>query len=385
MSAPRYYQMLVSPHVGGGAKLAMQLHAHTVATLGADSHLLLPGGGEAERGAVRANFPYTQYRVDRLTGAGRVSSLLENMSLFARMPRKSGAVVHVHAPFVYGAARTFFAAARVKTVLHIHLDFTAEQLSWSLRAPPDTVIVCADFMRPAVERALPPGARTRVRVIRNAIDVRQFEGGQSGAEPRAAIRRVLGAPEDRPLLMVIANLAPHKGQETAIRAIAKLRDAGQDAHLWLVGAERTPGEGFLQSLKRLVDELRVADRVTFTGFRNDIPQLLRAADMVLLPSTSEGLPLTILEAQATGAIVLAAPTAGIPEVVEHGRTGFLIAADDAQGYAAQIGELMRRPELAEAISTAARRHVCDHHDLSSYGDQVLAEYQRLAPSQPAGG
>jgi len=385
MSAPRYFQMMVSPHVGGGAKLAMQLHAHTAATLGPVSHLLLPGGGEAERGALRANFPYTRYRVDRLTGASRIGSMLETASLFARMPRKSGAVVHVHAPFVYGAARSFFAAARARTVLHIHLDFTAEQLSWALRAPPDTVIVCADFMRPAVEQALPSGAPTRVSVIRNAIDVRQFEEGDAGAESRAAIRQVLGAPSDRPLLMVIANLAPHKGQATAIRAVAKLRDHGQDAHLWLVGAERNPGEGYLQALKKLVGELRVADRVTFAGFRNDIPQLLRAADMVLLPSTSEGLPLTILEAQASGAIVLAAPTAGIPEVVEHGRTGFLIAADDAQGYALQIGELMRRPELVEAISTAARRHVCDHHDLSSYGDRVLAEYQRLAPTQPAGG
>lgn len=384
MSAPRYFQMMVSPHVGGGARLAMQLHAHTAATLGPVSHLLLPGGGEAERGAIRARFPYTRYRVDRLTGASRLGSLMETASLFARMPRKSGAVVHVHAPFVYGAARTFFAVARAKTVLHIHLDFTAEQLSWALRAPPDTVIVCADFMRPAVEKALPPGAPTRVRVIRNAIDVRQFEERDAGAGSRAAIRTVLGAPADRPLLMVIANLAPHKGQETAVRAVAKLRDLGQDAQLWLVGGERTAGDGYLQALKKLVAELRVDDRVTFAGFRDDVPQLLRAADMVLLPSTSEGLPLTILEAQAAGAVVLAAPTAGIPEVVEHGRTGFLIAADDAQGYATQMGELLRSPGLVAAISSAARRHVCDHHDLSSYGDRVLAEYQRLSPT-PAGG
>src|SRR5262249_45835054 len=255
--------------------------------------------------------PYTRYRVDRLTGGSRLRSLFENARLYGRMPRKRGAVVHVHAPFVYGAARPFFSAARVKTVLHVHLDFNAEQLAWALSSPPDTVIVCADFMRPAVEAALPGGAPTRVRVIRNAIDVRQFAGGE-----RAAAKRQLGVREDLPLLMVIANLAPHKGQETAVRAIAGLRDLGLEAGLWLVGAERSEGQGYLATLQRLVQDLQVQDRVTFAGFRNDVAQLLRAADMVLLPSTSEGLPLTILEAQAAGALVLAAPTAGIPEVIE---------------------------------------------------------------------
>ena len=75
----------------------------------------------------------------------------------------------------------------------------------------------------------------------------------------------------------------------------------------------------------------------------------------------------------------AAPTAGIPEVIEHERTGYLIAADDAEGYATRISELLRRPELAHSVVAAARRHVCDHHDLKSYGDRVLGEYDRMAP------
>jgi glycosyltransferase involved in cell wall biosynthesis len=184
-----------------------------------------------------------------------------------------------------------------------------------------------------------------------------------------------------PLLMVVANLAPHKGQATAIRAVAALRDLGHEVRLWLVGAERSDGAGYLAQLQQLVRELRVDDRVHFAGFRNDVPALLRAADMVLLPSTSEGLPLTILEAQAVRALVLAAPTAGIPEVIEHDRTGYLIDAADAAGYAKQIAELLRSPERALAVTSAAHRHVCDHHDLTAYGDRVLAEYDRLAPGR----
>ena len=370
MNAPRYFQMLVSPHVGGGAKLAMQLHAHAVGARGPVSQLLLPGGGEAERSAQRGQYPYTRYRVDRLTGGGRMGSLIENARLYLR--NKSAALIHVHAPFVYGAARPFFAASRIKTVLHVHLDFTAEQLSWALRSPPDTIIVCADFMRRAVDTALPAQAGSRVVVIRNAIDLGKYESGE-----RAAAKRAIGAPDNLPLLMVVANLAPHKGQQTAIRTVARLRELGHEVRLWIVGGERSDGGNYLGDLRKLSGELGVEERVHFAGFRNDVPQLLRAADMVLLPSTSEGLPLTILEAQASGAIVLAAPTAGIPEVIEHGRTGYLVAADDAPGYATHIAELLQGPALARGIADAARQFVREHHDLKSYGDRVLAEYDRL--------
>ena len=153
----------------------------------------------------------------------------------------------------------------------------------------------------------------------------------------------LDVPANLPLLMVVANLAPHKGQHTALRAVADLKAIGPRVRLMLVGAERSDGKGYETQLRQLAADLSIDDRVDFAGFRNDIPLLLAAADFVLLPSTSEGLPLTILEAQATGAVVLAAPTAGIPEVVEDGRTGFLVAASDAAGYAAQIAELLRRP------------------------------------------
>src|SRR5262249_39146420 len=79
-------------------------------------------------------------------------------------------------------------------------------------------------------------------------------------------------------------------------------------------------------LQDLCNELGVADRIRFLGHREDVPDLLRAADIFFLPSTSEGLPLSVLEAQATKVPVLAAATAGIPEVITDGETAFLIPA-----------------------------------------------------------
>ena len=93
--------------------------------------------------------------------------------------------------------------------------------------------------------------------------------------------------------------------------------------------------------------------VSFLGQRDDGPDLLRAADCFLLPSTHEGLPLSVLEAQASGTPVLAAPTAGVPEVVEDGKTGFLIAADDVAGYADRVEFLLRNRCVRDRIAHAA--------------------------------
>ena len=153
-----------------------------------------------------------------------------------------------------------------------------------------------------------------------------------------------------PLVLMVANLAPHKGQETAIRAMAILKKAGINVACWLAGVERR-GEGdYTTRLQELCNELGVADRIRFLGHREDVPDLLRAADIFLLPSTSEGLPLSVLEAQATKVPVLAAPTAGIPEVITDGETGFLIPAEDAVGYAQRIESLLNCPGIHHRVT-----------------------------------
>ena len=374
----RYHQMLVSPHLGGGEKIAIGIHEHIVANRGPTSQLMLPGGGEVEQSAKQAGVPFVNYRIDHLTGPSLIMTILENLKLYAKTLRHGTGIVHVHSPFVYGAARLFFSASRLKTVLHIHLDYSSEQLKWPLRRFPDLIISCAGFMKKAIDQAIGEGRsdRTRIKIIENAIDLKRF----GSAEPRTAKIR-LGIYDDIPLLMMIANLAPHKGQETAIRTVAELKKRGLTAKLWLVGSERSDVQGYLRNMRELCKHLSVDNQVDFVGFRNDVPELLAAADFLLLPSRSEGLPLVILEAQAAKAIVLASPTAGIPEVIKNGRTGFLIDAIDHKAYAERIAQLLDNPYETKKIMDVAYRYVCDHHDIEAYGSRILQAYDELLPAR----
>jgi glycosyltransferase involved in cell wall biosynthesis len=176
---------------------------------------------------------------------------------------------------------------------------------------------------------------------------------------------------------MLANLAPHKGQEVAIRAIATLKAGGLDVALWLAGTERGGGQGYTHRLYSLACELGVAAQVRFLGHRDDAPDLLRAADLFLLPSTREGMPLSILEAQASKVPVLAAPTTGIPEIVTDGQTGFLIAPLDANAYADRMKLLLSHPDLARRITSCAYSQITSAHAANIYLQRILALYRSL--------
>jgi glycosyltransferase involved in cell wall biosynthesis len=140
---------------------------------------------------------------------------------------------------------------------------------------------------------------------------------------------------------------------------------------------------FTVRLRSLIEELTVTDRVRLLGQRSDAPELLRAADYFLLPSTHEGLPLSVLEAQASKVPVLAAPTAGIPEVVRDGETGFLIAADDAVGYADRLQTLLACPELSLRVAEAAHAQIVAEHNWPAYCRRIQELYQEILNSDGA--
>jgi glycosyltransferase involved in cell wall biosynthesis len=176
---------------------------------------------------------------------------------------------------------------------------------------------------------------------------------------------------------MLANLAPHKGQETAIRAVSALRARGTDVSLWLAGVERAGSCTHTEALQRLIGDLGVGELVSFLGHRDDAPDLLRAADAFLLPSTREGLPLSILEAQATGTPVVAAPTAGVPEVVADGETGFLVPATDVAGYADRIDSLLRNRAVRDRVVQAALTRTQRYHTWSAYCRRIEELYREV--------
>ena len=359
--------------MGGAEQLAIEIYKRVESARPGRAELLVPAKGDTRDAAEQGGMRYRSFQFEQLMGGGRVSSVIANLGLLSTVGRSAHGLLHVHSPFVYGAMRPFLSLTRVRTILHLHLDYTIEQLTWALKRPPDVVITCAAFMVERVEEVLAKaGARgTKIVPVINAVDTARFVPGD-----RAAAKRDMQVPAGTAVLLMAANLSPHKGQETAIRAVAALKARGIPVELWLVGEDREK-TGYDVRLKELVQSLGASDRVKFLGFRKDVPRLLHAADCLLLPSTSEGLPLSILEAQASKVVVLAAPTAGIPEVIHHGHTGFLVEAGNAEGYAGNVARLLANPDFAQDVREAAYAQVVSQFSLKPYSEKILAQYDAL--------
>jgi glycosyltransferase involved in cell wall biosynthesis len=202
---------------------------------------------------------------------------------------------------------------------------------WSLQRC--AAAACVSSAVHAVAAARAPWARSRLRVIRNGIDLARFSS-PAGAPPAAPLA-----------LALVGRLEPRKGVDLALRALAQVTAARLDI----------VGDGPLRSdLERLAHQLGLSDRVRFHGHVGDVRPLLARAHAVLCSSRREGLGLALLEAMAMARPVLGFAVGGVVEIVAHDQTGLLTQDATPRALAALIERAVRRPEQLVALGRAAR-------------------------------
>ncbi|MGH7393721.1 MAG: glycosyltransferase, partial [Candidatus Rokuibacteriota bacterium] len=174
----------------------------------------------------------------------------------------------------------------------------------------------------------------KIVVVPNGCDLSRFAPGRD----REAVRRELGLEGQTPVAGVVGRLESQKGHEWLLQAWPAVLREMPDARLLVVG------DGSLRdALEAQARRAGVAPSVVFTGFRADVPRLLDALDVLVLPSLYEGMPLTAIEAAAMARPVVATAVDGTPEVVHDGETGFLVPPADAPALARAVGAVLRDP------------------------------------------
>lgn len=230
----------------------------------------------------------------------------------------------------------------------------------------DCVLVNAETIREVlIEQGYQPD---KIFVIRNGIVLSRFGRRDRGVE----LRRELRLPSTAPLVFVFSRLNGMKGVEYFLEAAAMVARNFPDVRFLVVGdgAKR-------KELEAHAATLGLSPRVTFTGFRTDVPDLLREAAISVLPSLSEGLSNSLLESMASGVPVVAGRVGGNPEIVEHGVSGLLVPPRDSAALAAAMGQLLRNPELAARFGEAGKRRVADLFSMERSVGEVERLYERL--------
>jgi glycosyltransferase involved in cell wall biosynthesis len=205
-----------------------------------------------------------------------------------------------------------------------------------------------------------------LRVIRNGVAL------PVGGRSRAAVRAELGLGDELTCITV-ANLRPEKDLATLLRAHAQLAQEGVRAVALLVG--EGPDRAALEAEARALG--LGADRLRFLGARTDVPDLLRAADVFVLSSRTEGLPLAVLEAMAASLPIVSTAVGGVPEVVAHGEHGLLVAPGSPAALAGALESLAYDPERRLDLGARAFARARDTCSLDAMARAYDALYEEL--------
>ena len=211
----------------------------------------------------------------------------------------------------------------------------------------------------------------RIRVIPDGVDTDRF---CPRPKERAEFRSKFGLPESRFLVGTVGRLVPIKDHYTMLRAVQILALRSVDIQAVVVGsgAESERLHRFAENSPPL------ADRVTFVGSSEEIPGLLNAMDAFALPSISEGMCNSLLEAMSVGLPVIATRVGGNPEVIEEGTTGWLFEPGDADRLASLLTSLIAAPDRCRATGLAARQRVIERFSLKCMLQNYTDLYLELA-------
>lgn len=263
------------------------------------------------------------------------------------------------------AARAVAGRRQTKLVLSYHgqVDTTsAGRLRrwlnrWAARKSAAVITVSREAAdRLAGEWGIPAA---KLRTLPNGVDVSRFRPPNDNDE-RVRIRRKLGVPDTSKVAICAANLMPIKAVDVLIEAWRQLPGDQEAMRLLIVGDGPTAGE-----LKATADRLHCDHTVSFLGNRDDVPALLRAADLFVSSSRYEACSIAILEAMSSGLAVVATDVGGNRELVEHGRSGWLVPPDRADLLARAIADALKDDCTRRQAGQHARTVVTQQYNLEA--------------------
>ena len=253
----------------------------------------------------------------------------------------------------------------VHEIIH-HPAWMAKAISRLTLGNSSEVIAVSQAVADSLLRFGKPGDPP-VRVIHNGLLPAPFDA----ADDVENLRRQLGAGPKNILYGVIGRIHPWKGQSYFIEAARLVANVCPQARFVIVGGTFSGYEHLLDELNKQIYRLALRDRLKVLPFRDDVPQLMKALDVFVLPSTSpDPLPTVVLEAMAASRPVVATAHGGALEMVLHGETGLLAPPDDVAAFSETLLQLSAEASLRHSLGREGRRRLEEHFDLPRFQQSI---------------
>jgi len=216
----------------------------------------------------------------------------------------------------------------------------------------------------------------RVRTILNGVDLGEFRPDISGA----TVRDELGWTRN-PLIAATSRLDPEKGHETLLEAMCTVAGQIPESRLLIAGIASVNQATRHAALQRRISELKLDGVARLLGFRRDIPQLLAAADICVLPADAEACGRVLFEAMAMTKPIVATASGGTPEIVVDAVTGVLVPPKDSRALAEALVALLKNPALRNAMGAAGRERVTKQFSIEAHVQKTMDVYAEALASR----
>lgn len=336
------------------------------------------------------------YAFHEIPAARRISigSVTVDVLRLARyLRRERFDVVHVHGPLVSMQARVAARLARVPTVIyHAHGFYFHEGMAgrtyraarWLERTfcrhLTDVVVtINEEDLRLARRQRFRPDPGDIIHAPGVGIDTERFSPQHPATDPDVAELRARLAPEpDATVVTFVGRLVGEKGVRELLVAFDAIAAARPHARLVIIGEQHSSERDHTTGawVRQFVTRSRAGERIMLLGRRHDVPDLLRATDVFVLPSHREGMPVSLLEAMATGLACVTTDVRGCREAVDGG-AGVLVPPRDPAALADVLATLADDPQLRAAIGAQARRRVVDRYAVSQSVAPVRGVFRRI--------
>ena len=286
-------------------------------------------------------------------------------------------ILHSNTPRVAIIGGTAARMAGILSVVHVR-DIYLSPFSHPLKARllnflSDVIVTVSSATRDSII-ATSPVPKDKVRVVYNGVDVGSLEH-----KSFRDIRKEFAIRKDCPLIGCFGILDPAKGQEVLIRAAALIKESLSSLRVLIVGDTLLEKQRYYKDeLKNLATKLDLSDRIIFTGFRNDVFDIMMALDLLVHPAIyPEPFPRTLLEASALERAIVATRTGGIPELLEDGISSLLVPPSDPEALAGAVLSLLKDKSKARKLAANAKKRVEDNFSLDRHVKGITRIYKEL--------
>jgi len=324
--------------------------------------LVVPEEGAVASGARALGLPVHVVPLPTLRHPG--PRIVRSVGALARLARATNAaLIHANGSRAMAYAGLAGRPAGRPVIWHVRIAESDGPLDRALCALATEVIAISR----AVARRF-AWAPKKVRLIPNGIDLGRFTPRAASASLRAA----LGVPPSVPIVASVGRFVEVKGYRYLLEAAARIERARAGVHWILVGDGELRGE-----LEAQARGLGLESRVHFTGWRDDVADVLALADLLVLPSESEGFGRVLVEAMAMGRAIVATAVGGVPDIVLPGETGLLVAPANPVALADAVRALLDDPERGARLGAAGRARAESSFSLGAHVDGVERVYDEV--------